>query len=436
MKMPKKMIKINESFCFAFHNGNLGIQMKAVEYYKNHLELKEHFWVKDNSVPIILDTNVLLNAYFYSKQERQQFIKFLNANHSRIYIVSQVDTEFQRKRPNYKEAYSLKLKDTAKTLCNFLEEKNEVIASFVKKLSNFKQTPIIRFDYPDNVQAVDSVIESLNKWKSDNNEIVSTLIKDVDDKLKELSDCILSDTKTVDDDADFLLALSNCQFTEELQSKEKEFLSNLYAACSETFYKMQNSKDIRDADKHYTFPGRGDRDKLKEGKEAEGDFYIYHEILKVMKSLKKDVIFLTNDLSKKDWVNKELFPFDHYIANCYNLTNHVFYVVDGKTLPLASILFDSETNVDDESDGEDGVDAKHRYREISQEAFLSNLKTCIAWAESYGAQYVSKDYFIYCILGRKKYEFDSSRKILEELIEMHQVEIYKQDDKDCLRLLQ
>lgn len=61
--MPKKMIKINESFCFAFHNGNLGIQMKAVEYYKNHLELKEHFWVKDNSVPIILDTNVLLNAY-------------------------------------------------------------------------------------------------------------------------------------------------------------------------------------------------------------------------------------------------------------------------------------------------------------------------------------------------------------------------------------
>lgn len=84
-----------------------------------------------------------------------------------------------------------------------------------------------------------------------------------------------------------MLALSNCQFTEELQSKEKEFLSNLYAACSETFYKMQNSKDIRDADKHYTFPGRGDRDKLKEGKEAEGDFYIYHEILKVMKSLKK-----------------------------------------------------------------------------------------------------------------------------------------------------
>lgn len=78
-----------------------------------------------------------------------------------------------------------------------------MIASFVKKLSNFKQTPIIRFDYPDNVQAVDSVIESLNKWKSDNNEIVSTLIKDVDDKLKDLSDCILSDTKTVDDDADF-----------------------------------------------------------------------------------------------------------------------------------------------------------------------------------------------------------------------------------------
>lgn len=70
-------------------------------------------------------------------------------------------------------------------------------------------------------------------------------------------------------------------------------------------------------------------------------------------------------------------------------------------MPLASILFDSEANVDDESDGEDGVDAKHRYREISQEAFLRNLKTCIAWAESYGAQYVSKDYFIYCILGRK-----------------------------------
>lgn len=430
------MIRINENFCFAYHNGNLGIQMKAVKYYQEHVDVKENFWVKDNSIPIILDTNVLLNAYCYSKQERQQFIKFLNANNSRIFIVSQVDTEFQRKRPKFKEAYSLKLKETAKTLSNFLEEKNEIIASFVKKLSSLKQTPIIRFDYPDNVQAIDSVIDSLNEWESDNNEIVSSLTKDVDEKLKDLFNSIKNDTQTIDDDTDLLVALSNCQFTEELQSKEKDFLSNLYVACYETFHKMQDSKDIREADRHYTFPGRGDKDKIKEGKEAEGDFYIYHEILKVMKTLKKNVIFLTNDLSKKDWVNKDFFLFDHYIANCYNLTKHVFYVVDGKTLPLASNLFDSDANVDDDSDGEDGIDFKHRYREISQLAFLSNLKTCIAWAESYGAQYVSKDYFIYCILGRKKYEFESSRKVLDELIREQQVEIYKQDDKECLRLLQ
>lgn len=430
------MIRINENFCFAYHNGNLGIQMKAVKYYQEHVDVKENFWVKDNSIPIILDTNVLLNAYCYSKQERQQFIKFLNANNSRIFIVSQVDTEFQRKRPKFKEAYSLKLKETVKTLSNFLEEKNEIIASFVKKLSSLKQTPIIRFDYPDNVQAIDSVIDSLNEWESDNNEIVSSLTKDVDEKLKDLFSSIKNDTQTIDDDTDLLEALSNCQFTEELQSKEKDFLSNLYVACYETFHKMQDSKEIREADRHYTFPGRGDKDKIKEGKEAEGDFYIYHEILKVMKTLKKNVIFLTNDLSKKDWVNKDFFPFDHYIANCYNLTKHVFYVVDGKTLPLASNLFDSDANVDDDSDGEDGIDFKHRYREISQLAFLSNLKTCIAWAESYGAQYVSKDYFIYCILGRKKYEFESSRKVLDELIREQQVEIYKQDDKECLRLLQ
>ena len=433
--MPKKMIRIIDSFCFAFHNGNLGIQMKAMKYFNEHLGAKENFWVKDNSIPIVLDTNVLLNAYFYSKQERQQFIKFLNANHSRIYIVSQVDTEFQRKRPSFKEAYSLKLKDTAKTLSNFLEEKDEVIAGFVKKLSNFKQTPIIRFDYPDNVQAINSVIESLGKWERENNEIVSSLKKGIDDKLKDLYSSIENDKQAIDDDKDLLIALSKCHFTEELQSKEKEYLSSLYAACHETFHKMQDSKDIRDVDKHYTFPGRGDKDKLKEGKEAEGDFYIYHEILKLMKTLKKDVIFLTNDLSKKDWVNKELLPYEHYVANSYNLTNHVFYIVDGKALPLASILYETEANVDDESYGDDGVDVKHHYREISQDAFLSNLKTCIAWAESYGAQYVSKDYFIYCILGRKKYEFEGSRKVLEELVKEHQVEIYKQDDKDCLRLL-
>ena len=433
--MPKKMIRISDSFCFAFHNGNLGIQMKAMKYFNEHLGAKENFWVKDNSIPIVLDTNVLLNAYFYSKQERQQFIKFLNANHSRIYIVSQVDTEFQRKRPSFKEAYSLKLKDTAKTLSNFLEEKDEVIAGFVKKLSNFKQTPIIRFDYPDNVQAINLVIESLGKWEHENNEIVSSLKKGIDDKLKDLYSSIENDKQAIDDDKDLLIALSNCHFTEELQSKEKEYLSSLYAACHETFHKMQDSKDIRDVDKHYTFPGRGDKDKLKEGKEAEGDFYIYHEILKLMKTLKKDVIFLTNDLSKKDWVNKELLPYEHYVANSYNLTNHVFYIVDGKALPLASILYETEANVDDESYGDDGVDVKHHYREISQDAFLSNLKTCIAWAESYGAQYVSKDYFIYCILGRKKYEFEGSRKVLEELVKEHQVEIYKQDDKDCLRLL-
>ena len=396
------MIKISDSFCFAFHNGNLGIRMKAMKYYREHLNVKDNFWVKNNSTPIVLDTNVLLNAYFYSKQEKQQFIKFLNANHSRIYIVSQVDSEFQRKRSRYKEAYSVTLKNTAKTLRNFLKEKDEIIGNFVKSLTNFKLTPIIRFDYSDNVQDFDSVIAILNNWERDNNAIVSSLRNDVDDRLKTLTDSFDHDTQAINDDDDLLEALSNCQFTENLQSKEKEYLSNLYASSCDVFQRMQADPDVKDVDTHYTFPGRGDKNKLKEGKEAEGDFYIYHEVLKLMKALKKDVIFLTNDLAKKDWVDAETSPFEHYITNSYNLTKHVFYVVDGKTLPLASMPFDSDVAVDDIADGDDGVEVKHHYREISKEAFLSNLETCVAWAESYGAQYVSKDYFIYCILGRKK----------------------------------
>lgn len=141
-------------------------------------------------------------------------------------------------------------------------------------------------------------------------------------------------------------------------------------------------------------------------------------------------------------------PFEHYICNCFSLTGHVYYLVDSKSLPLASFQL-SPIDTDSDCDEEDMSDVlpcksiddgatrlnKPLFKELTRDAFIEELNICVKWANEYGNKYVSKDYFIYGILGHKRYEFAKSREMLNTLVDDKIVKIETNEDgKECLSI--
>lgn len=78
-----------------------------------------------------------------------------------------------------------------------------------------------------------------------------------------------------------------------------------------------------------------------------------------------------------------------------------------------------------------------RVKELTEDVFLDNLSLCIKWANEYGDKYVSKEYFIYGILGSKRYEYAKSREMLQKLITDGKLGVKKnEEEKDCLYIIE
>ena len=229
---------------------------------------------------------------------------------------------------------------------------------------------------------------------------------------------------------ELLQAVSQCTILEPLSTEELAFVKQKYEECLNLFDK----KKIDEIGRYcYAFPGCGDKKKDdNEDRIKESDLVIYHEMLKYMKQFDTNVVFLTFDLKKGDWVpgygHNDVFL--HYVENQYIQTGHVIYIKSGDELPLmfgkipvivdndsdnwicTSLedvnLFDDIDSDEQSSENEDeklldehsilecnGHNLRNKYRKINEERFLSELKTCSKWANEYGAGYIGKDYFIY-----------------------------------------
>ena len=199
----------------------------------------------------------------------------------------------------------------------------------------------------------------------------------------------------------------------------------------------------------FAFPGCGDRHKIKDGEDPCGDFLIYHEMMKFMKSQGKDIIFLTEDVVKSDWIKGDKMPFSHYIANIFSCTGHMMYIIPYKDfIPMSFSelvnLRDSEESIDEilvtkiseqdkKSDEQESIDAvtvnpeetvKDSKEEklisskldITKEIVLIELEATLKWAKTYGNGYISKNYLIYNTLKPKRYDYKKGLILLEELI--------------------
>lgn len=453
--MSKSKVVIGENFCFSFKSGNIGTKKEARRYYDSHKNAIENWWVQTSKVPIFIDTNFLLNAYSLPKSQRSLFVNFIRSNKDRIYITDQIDEEYQRKRPNFIKNYINSLQTIFKEFVSFQKaiDITKHCEELVVKLENLKKRPIVQNDYNSYLDNIENAINRIKEWKLATERPCAALYKDVENYLSYFSKQLESEQKKILDDEDIVSAVSLCKFCGNISLAEKKFMYDLYQSCVNEREEMKLRPDNIDL-QMYTFPGFRDLSKKDEHKQREGDFLHYHEMLKQIKTLKTDVIFLTSDVKKGDNSTDKLEPFDHYICNCFYLTGHVYYLVDANMLPLASQQYpvididsDDEDEVDDIMNGQESSDIttvegtkaiqkRGYFKKLTEDIFLDELSTCIKWSNEYGDKYVSKDYFIYGILGHKRYEYAKSREMLQKLIAEGKLQIKKnEEEKDCLSII-
>lgn len=446
-KNKKQQKIIGEEFCFSFRSGNIGTNVTARKFFDDHKNEIDNWWQQKSTIPIFIDTNIILNAYSYPKSTRELFVKFLAINKNRIYVTDQVDEEIQRKRPNFIDNYVKTVRLLYKELVSFCNSADfaKYCDSLNVKLENIKNRPIVQNDYSQNISDITKVISHIEEWRAETKESCAKLTQNVKESLESLCQKLETEQKEAYEDSDIVQVVSQCQFCEKLSKSEKMFLVNLYQECVDERERMKMRPDGVNL-QMYTFPGLGDLNKEKECKQREGDFFHYHEMLKQIYSLRKNAVFLTSDVKKGDTATSLMEPFDHFISNCFSLTGHVYYLVDSESIPLASFrpsVIDTDSDCDEEDmsdaipcgpiDEKDVRLSKPSFKTVTRDVFLSELHTCVRWADEYGDKYVSKDYFIYGILGHKGYEFAKSREMLDTLIKEKIVKMETNSTgKECL----
>lgn len=93
-----------------------------------------------------------------------------------------------------------------------------------------------------------------------------------------------------------------------------------------------------------------------------------------------------------------------------------------------------ETNYMDGKDDIEMVEVPLPYlRDISEERFLKELDISENWAKDFGDGDITVYYFIYQILRKKRFNFNTSKKIMKGLEEKNMIEIYLKNEKRCIR---
>ncbi|MFV0172637.1 PIN-like domain-containing protein [Empedobacter falsenii] len=251
---------------------------------------------KRGNYPIFVDTNFLLKYYEISLESRKNLFKFIDNNKERIFITKHVQKEFIKNREKTIKGFnSSKIKPTIKSF-------DEVIG----KLNHFKnQAKHIINDQKDITKKLDKIDKDFDSLKK--------LFED--DFQKKYQFDIFSNDEYVD-------LILTCNILEELHEEELKVILK-------HFSDFNNSLNTLPIEKHpdLRFPGCGD---IGKERNKEGDFIIYHEILKQLKELNSSVIFLTYDSAKSDWFHSDKKTVMHYVYNSYNNTNHILHIIDAE----------------------------------------------------------------------------------------------------------
>lgn len=305
-------MKISEKFYFnPLEKLTISVSNSALRNYATNFENSSKL---KGDLPIILDTNILLGYYGMSQQEKDKLIEFLDKFKDRIILTKQVELEFLRNRLTVikKDFFG----PLSKIADDFAKMRNDIEGS----LKNFRENKkkILSQDYPDLYTKLQAIEEEVKITINDDE-----FIKDIKDRVEETT----TDHKNIALLDNLLDKVSKFKITEQLSDEEIEFLERKF---SELLKEYKNEKEI--SRWKMAIPGCGE---TKE--DAAGDYIIYHEAIKYMVENKTSAIFLTNDVTKGDWLQFDKNPHNHYIEHTYRLTEEILYIIHAeRTLPKIS----------------------------------------------------------------------------------------------------
>src|SRR5690606_28123998 len=126
---------------------------------------------------------------------------------------------------------------------------------------------------------------------------------------------------------ELLELVASLKITDDLTDSEISFLEEHFDVLQQVYKGAKENVKWK-----YAIQGCGEQKD-----DAVGDFIIFHEMLKFMKAQKKSVIFLTNDVTKGDWLQNDRNPHIHYLEQTYLKTDNIIFIIHAEqTLPNIS----------------------------------------------------------------------------------------------------
>jgi hypothetical protein len=264
--VPNKEFIIQKGFSFNSIEEKMKTSdnQRAITYYANKLPSAVNLPI---SIPIFLDTNVLLRGYSITPDRRADLYDFFFNRKNQIIITKQIEQEFIRNRKkvidDYKNLPDVHLSDTSDVLSNLLFELKSEEESEISEDANFETDELLNLY---------STFEKINN----------------------------------------------------LSNAEKDFLKLEFDFLTKEFNSIKNKNAVEVS--NMFFPGMGDI--LEKPKFPYGDYFIYHEMLKYASEKNQDIIFLTFDVAKNDWLKSNKHPHEHYIHRTFTLNGKMIFILD------------------------------------------------------------------------------------------------------------
>lgn len=457
VNIPKQINRkeIGQDFSFRTHHHNIKATQDAYEYYENNKPT--NLQIFDSELYIALDTNFILDLYALCHKEREQFLKFIETNAKRIVTTHQVEYEYTKHRNdhlgNYEKAIK-NIKDSAKTA---VQDAKDALKKAALRFRQLSRDTKVRKDMSEVIPLITPIADFIDSvdLPADYSTKLDNLYEPLRDKLTDTIEKLRP--KYISETNDMVLkSMSKSLILESLNDSELLFLQEHYQSLLNNFNANKNTGSIE----NYRFPGVGDRGKQKQNKDPYGDFIIYHELLTFIQQKKKDLVLLTSDVSKSDWVKTDKSQYEQQIIDTYLHTGYMLYIYYiGDVLPsiLEGIEKFGEDSLDDdftpeedakEVDSEesepspavvdktneeldnktnDEVPKLSYLRDISKERFIQELKEAEFWTNMYVDGYVSERFFVYNWIGRKHFHYNSSKVMLQQLVESGDINEYQRD---------
>jgi len=323
------MQTITEDFCFnPQRKHSILLSQKAFSLYVEKFE-EDPINNLLEGLPIFLDTNVILGYYGMAQKEKDKLYAFLQEQKERIILTRRVEEEFLKNR------ISCIRKDFFKPLNEMAAEYAKMKNDILNSLQSFKdkKRKILENDFI-------AIWEKLQKFEADVKQMLEE--EAIEQDIKMLVDHTTKENTNIELVDKLIDLCSQFKVLEPLDDSELALVISQYDQLSNTY---KNTKE--EQRKLISFPGCGER--KPDGRE--GDFIIFHEIMKFMKNTNTSCLFLTNDIKKADWLQDDYRPFPHYIENTYFLTKQVMLIFHAESA-LRNINFENvhSANIDSESE--------------------------------------------------------------------------------------